>query len=215
MWRTIVSFCMKQVARRAGSRVSEYCFTTFSLIISSNVHEQCKHIDMKAPNVQGCVMLSPNCTGTYTFQPKHQYDLNRVDGLLCFWAVKAVQMGYPEEQLALLQKSLVQIGDIIKADTEPPTGEKGLVDLMAEFGEVLNDDFTRTDEYKDQKLPVGTTILIPGSLVHAGPEQKAFRVILFFAGTEKDNPKPYDTDEQYSKTSFLATIVDRVFFMGS
>ena len=58
------------------------------------------------------------------------------------------------------------------------------------------------------KWSVGSTLVLQGKKVHAGPRSKGWRMILFFAATRRDEPRRYNVEFQMNIANYVDCLME-------
>ena len=159
----LLGYCT-EVSRR-DERANNLQLGNFSIIVNYDpVEDQQPHIDLLAPNHQFGCLLTDNTTGTKAYRPcgSDAYITSASD----------LQRVFPE---------IVSDGIVEAITQHRPTSQ-----LLQGFGNVLSPSLQEI--CAEPKLPTGTVLSLPGSVVHAGPASPSFRAILFFSGWVRYSP---------------------------
>ena len=150
------------------------CFGNFSLLLSyGRVKPQAAHIDLLYPQYQFGLVVSKEVAPTDVFKAKKH--IRCASDLARYW----------EE----ISNDRVP-GKLLKAMQEDGRINR----VLRDFGDLLA-DFTASGEVPRRVVTRGSVMCLPGGVIHAAPEAKKFRSILFFSMSPKGTP-PYDPDTQ-------------------
>jgi hypothetical protein len=194
-WAKIFEFAI--TSAKQDTRVpNDHQFGPFSLICSNKyVPGQVPHLDVLWPNFQYTLMVSDETPGTLVFNP---IDSRLVSDVSSF--VEWIGAG-PDSQ----------IGKLLSDNSDQ-------CELLKTYGAVLvgaTKGKLQVCVAQTEKLKRGTTMSIPGSLIHAGPSFSKFRAMLFFIShpTGKEE-EAYISENQYSHGLVLINIVTWLFSCG-
>jgi hypothetical protein len=174
----------------------EWKFSEFSLLVSFNRNDsqQEPHIDVAKPNYQfGMIVTDKSPSTLYYEVPKHNRIQNGTD-LFNIW--KTIDDTIPDA-----------LANLMKDDPD-------LNDKLRCYGSVFNVTNNEKDEglkyirHKQDHVPAGTVLSLPGGQVHAGPASKnGFRAVMFFSATPgiDSETEMYDPDTQYSSVLLAGT----------
>lgn len=175
-------------------------FHQFSFLVSYNdCGAQCPHIDIPAPNAQGTVMLSSCDDGEDgSSAPTMEYRMKN----------PSVRIGNLNELDAygntLWRKLSLRLRAVLARNG---TFQR----YLAKFGKVMvNEEFYEMVEETLPRSEVGTTSLLGGDIVHAGPMSEMYRALIFFAVAaifDGQEPMLYNGDVQYNKVALTVTEV--------
>jgi len=168
-----------------------------------NCESQVPHIDCAMDgSYQGSMILTPGARGTRFWTPKEGEKIESLDDLARLWKrdilvnhFKTVQDNLPSFS-ETLQKALAE-SDCCRW-------------LIQSFGNLLLPTECLKEHQKKGDSPVGTIFLLPGGVVHAGPEHKTERSVLFFT-VRPTGAAPYMRDDQFRSDTLMAAITEIVW----
>jgi hypothetical protein len=182
----LIDFAIRQAKRNPDiARYGDsYTFGNFSLLVNGQKAEkQPNHIDMNPPNSQFGLMLTSNSPATLVYHVnetiKTAHDVKRV------WNEwNGPKLVFPDNLMTAFESS----------------SEANL--LLQEFGNILIPEDSMMEQRVEHDVPPGSLMTLPGGVIHAGPQCKQGRTVLFFSGCPKEvtqnGQQQYHPDTQYS-----------------
>lgn len=182
----VLEYAREQATRDPRLQSQQYKFGNFSLIVSFDmVDAQAPHIDLIKPNHQFGLMVSEGATATLFFESNRH--LQSVDAVVEQWQNMA-------------NVTSVQDPSMPPALIHAMKQEPAVQTLLQCFGDVLFPErYVLFNMKKKTKLPSGSLLSLPGSVVHAAPAAASYRAVIFFSGWPHQNKvAEYNPDTQYT-----------------
>ena len=182
----------------------DYKFSNFSLIVSyGSVPAQAPHLDLVGPNFQFILVLTDGSPSTNVYDLQEEDRIRLVKDLRQVWNKERLENHDGE----MFPSNLVQVMQ----------DSPDIVDFLADYGDVLHSNaFIKAVEKRQDSLPAGTVLSLPGGVMHAGPASSCYRAVLFFSAVPMTKTGPltleYNPDTQFGNvllTGFLTQIVWR------
>lgn len=77
--------------------------------------------------------------------------------------------------------------------------------LLLQYGGLLSPEYRLVNKDTSKNLlPIGSTITMPGGVIHCGPASVGIRAILFFTATPVNDEEHYNPDNQYTRSTLIA-----------
>ena len=187
----------RQNKSRRGQEKEDFKFGNFSLIVSyGEVLPQHPHIDLINPNYQFGLVLPTDADSTEFLDSDDQHHIDSVGSLVIHWREI---MRNTDQTMSL---KLIKIME----------DDKKVKGLLEEYGDALLSPKYLRENMKKKKLPTGSLLSLPGSIVHAGAASDSFRAVIFFSGWPRDaRVKEYNPDTQYTGVTLMGDIIGELW----
>jgi hypothetical protein len=175
-----------QSAKRDTQVSYGFEFGSYLLICTTvKVAAQVPHLDIMMPNYQLTLMVTDNSPGTIVYTSNNTTPVHNVPTFMKWLGEPtdfniAVHLNENDELCSML-KNYGVVFDALEEENLAP---------------VFHETLSR-----------GTTISIPGSVVHVGPSSNKFRAMLLFTAHPKEKDDTYSSENQYFHGTILIDIV--------
>ena len=174
-----------QQALRDNRLVGSFKFGNFSIILTYEVvAQQAQHVDLLMPNYQFGLMLSDDSSGTLVYLVDDNIQtVHDVERIWNDWnGDSSTSIPMPKNLVSAFRQS------------------KDATRLVHDYGNVLLPEKQMKEVKIDGPIPVGSLLMLPGSIIHAGPESFGVRGVMFFSGcpVQITDVAEYHPDTQYT-----------------
>ena len=195
----LTTYCSNIHGKREGSK-AKYQLNNFSFIIS---YERCEmqavHLDTRAPNENGFLVLTDGAVATKLFYNQGRKKLATYEDF----------MAYLEQIYGLTNRGGMY--ELENARNNSSTEVQEVEEILNGYGNCLL-PYKACEEIKDSSegLMQGSICILGGDQLHAGPACTQFRAVLFFS-VNPPNGDPYNREVQYNGATLLGDVLLKLY----